>query len=124
MPSIRMSRFAGARTTGGAGRCSRSDCPPTSKAVSTGWQSERAHQEFYAREAILERLDDLEDLYLAERRLIDNGAGKSHTCTLEEAGPFGHPVMTAHDWTDKRAMTRSMELMATEVLPALARATA
>lgn len=42
----------------------------------------------------------------------------------DEVGPFGHLVMTAHDWTDKRAMTRSMELMATEVLPALARATA
>ena len=39
---------------------------------------------FYAREAILEHLDDLEDLYLAERRLIDNRAGKSRTYTLEE----------------------------------------
>ena len=39
---------------------------------------------FYAREAILEHLDDLEDLYLAERRLADNRAGKSRTCTLEE----------------------------------------
>ena len=27
---------------------------------------------FYAREAILEHIDDLEDLYLAEQRLIDN----------------------------------------------------
>ena len=39
---------------------------------------------FYAREAILEQLDDLEDLYLAEQRLIDNRAGRSRTCTLEE----------------------------------------
>ncbi len=39
---------------------------------------------FYAREAILEHLDDLEDLYLAERRLADNRAGKSRTYTLEE----------------------------------------
>ncbi len=39
---------------------------------------------FYAREAILEHLDDLEDLYLAERRLIDNRAGNSRTYTLEE----------------------------------------
>ena len=39
---------------------------------------------FYGREAILEHLDDLEDLYLAERRLVDNRAGKSRTCTLEE----------------------------------------
>ncbi len=39
---------------------------------------------FYAREAILEHLDDLEDLYLAEQRLIDIRAGRSHTYTLEE----------------------------------------
>lgn len=39
---------------------------------------------FYAREAILEHLDDLEDLYLAEQRLIDVRAGKSRTYTLEE----------------------------------------
>ncbi len=39
---------------------------------------------FYAREAILEHLDDLEDLYFAERRLNDNRAGKSRTYTLEE----------------------------------------
>ncbi len=39
---------------------------------------------FYAREAILAHLDDLEDLYLAEQRLIDNRAGRSRTYTLEE----------------------------------------
>jgi len=39
---------------------------------------------FYAREAILEHLDDLEDLYLAEQRLIDIRAGKSETVPLEE----------------------------------------
>ena len=38
----------------------------------------------YAREVILEHLDDLEDLYLAEQRLIDNRAGRSQTCTFEE----------------------------------------
>ena len=37
-----------------------------------------------AREAIVEHLEDLEDLYLAERRLIDNRAGRSRTYTLEE----------------------------------------
>ena len=40
---------------------------------------------FFAREAILEHLDELEDLYLAEQRLIDNRAGRSRTYTLEEA---------------------------------------
>ena len=39
---------------------------------------------FYAREAIVEHLSELEDLYLAEQRLIDNQAGKSRTYTLEE----------------------------------------
>ena len=37
-----------------------------------------------AREAILAYLDDLEDRHLAEQRLIDNQAGRSRTCTLEE----------------------------------------
>ena len=39
---------------------------------------------FYAREAILEHLDDLEDLYLAEKRLIEIQAGRSKTYSLEE----------------------------------------
>lgn len=39
---------------------------------------------FYAREAILEHLDDLEDLYLAEDRLIKLRAGRSQTVSLEE----------------------------------------
>ena len=39
---------------------------------------------FYVREAILEHLDDLEDLYLAEQRLIDIRAGRSQTIPLEE----------------------------------------
>ena len=39
---------------------------------------------FYAREAILNHLDDLEDLYLAEKRLIDIRAGRSQTVSIEE----------------------------------------
>lgn len=39
---------------------------------------------FYVTEAIVEHLDDLEDLYLAERRLIDVHAGRSATHTLED----------------------------------------
>ncbi len=39
---------------------------------------------FYMIEAIREHLDDLEDLYLAEQRLIDIQAGKSQTVPLEE----------------------------------------
>ena len=37
---------------------------------------------FYAREAILEYLADLEDLYLAEKRLDKVRTGKSKTYTL------------------------------------------
>jgi len=39
---------------------------------------------FYMREAILEHLDDLEDRYLAEKRLEDIHAGKSKTVPLED----------------------------------------
>ena len=39
---------------------------------------------FYIREAILEHLDDLEDLYLAERRLQDVLSGRSETMPLDE----------------------------------------
>lgn len=38
---------------------------------------------FYAREAILMHLDDLEDVYLAEQRLIDHRAGKTQAVPLE-----------------------------------------
>ena len=43
---------------------------------------------FYMIEAIREHLDDLEDLYLAEQRLIDIQAGKSQTVPLEEVLEF------------------------------------
>ena len=39
---------------------------------------------FYMREAVLEHLDDLEDRYLAEKRLEDIRAGKSKTVPLED----------------------------------------
>ena len=39
---------------------------------------------FYMIEAIQEHLDDLEDLYVAEQRLIDLRAGKSGTVPLDE----------------------------------------
>jgi RHH-type rel operon transcriptional repressor/antitoxin RelB len=39
---------------------------------------------YYVREAILEHLDDLEDLYIAEKRLADIRAGRSTTVSLEE----------------------------------------
>ena len=39
---------------------------------------------FYMIEAIREHLDDLEDLYLAEQRLIEIRAGRSKTTPIEE----------------------------------------
>jgi RHH-type transcriptional regulator, rel operon repressor / antitoxin RelB len=39
---------------------------------------------FYAREAIVEYLGDLEDVYLAARRLEDLRAGRTDTIPLEE----------------------------------------
>jgi RHH-type rel operon transcriptional repressor/antitoxin RelB len=39
---------------------------------------------FYMVEAIREHLDDLEDVYLAEQRLIDLRAGKTQAVPLEE----------------------------------------
>jgi len=39
---------------------------------------------YYVREAILEHLDDLEDIYLAEQRLADIQAGRVRTIPLEE----------------------------------------
>ena len=37
----------------------------------------------------------------------------------DEVGPFGTLVVTAHDWTDRELLKRSMTLMAEEVAPAL-----
>jgi RHH-type transcriptional regulator, rel operon repressor / antitoxin RelB len=39
---------------------------------------------FYAREAILEYLEDLEDFYVAEQRMADIQAGRSKTYTLDK----------------------------------------
>lgn len=38
----------------------------------------------YVREAVMEHLDDLEDLYLAEKRLEDVQAGRTQTVPIEE----------------------------------------
>lgn len=39
---------------------------------------------YYAREAILEHLDDMEDMYLAEKRLEEIRAGRSKVIPLED----------------------------------------
>jgi RHH-type transcriptional regulator, rel operon repressor / antitoxin RelB len=39
---------------------------------------------YYITEAICDHIDDLEDLYLAEQRLIDHRAGNTQSVPLEE----------------------------------------
>ena len=39
---------------------------------------------FYVKEAILEHLSDIEDIYLAEKRLEDIYAGRTKTIPLQE----------------------------------------
>jgi RHH-type rel operon transcriptional repressor/antitoxin RelB len=39
---------------------------------------------YYAREAILEHLDDLEDIYIAEKELADIHAGRDKMVSLED----------------------------------------
>jgi RHH-type rel operon transcriptional repressor/antitoxin RelB len=39
---------------------------------------------FYVREAILKALEDMEDIYLAEKRLEDIRAGRTKTLPLED----------------------------------------
>jgi RHH-type transcriptional regulator, rel operon repressor / antitoxin RelB len=39
---------------------------------------------YYAREAILKHLEDLEDIYIAEKRLAEIRAGRTRTIPLEE----------------------------------------
>jgi len=39
---------------------------------------------FYARQAILEYLDDVEDLYLAEQRWLSLQRGETRTASLEQ----------------------------------------
>ena len=39
---------------------------------------------YYAREAILKHLEDLEDIYLAEKRLAEIRAGRTRPIPLEE----------------------------------------
>ncbi len=48
---------------------------------------------FYVREAILEHIDDLEDLYLAEQRLSDLRAGRTTPIPLDQ-------VMKKHGLAD------------------------
>jgi RHH-type transcriptional regulator, rel operon repressor / antitoxin RelB len=57
---------------------------------------------YYAREAILQHLEDLEDIYLAEKRLADIRAGRTRTIPLEEVmHRYGLKDKTARKKTEK-----------------------
>ena len=69
--------------------------------------------------------DSLTPAELVDKLVIRGGPAEVTERLLafrDETGPFGHLLMTAHDWTDKDAFRRSMTLMANEVMPALTRA--
>ena len=49
-----------------------------------------------------------------------NGTGDTEALR-EEIGPFGTLLMTGHDWDQPKLWRRSMELLATDVMPKLSR---
>ena len=58
--------------------------PDVEKRLTILSESTGKPKDFYIREAIQEYLDDLEDIYLAEKRLEDLHKGLSRTYSLEE----------------------------------------
>jgi alkanesulfonate monooxygenase SsuD/methylene tetrahydromethanopterin reductase-like flavin-dependent oxidoreductase (luciferase family) len=69
----------------------------------------------------------LSDEYLVSQMLIAGTVSEVVDRLLafhEDVGGFGTLLYCGHDWTDVRAMRRSMELMAEEVLPRVNRALA
>jgi len=69
--------------------------------------------------------DALTDEYLVSQLLIAGTVNEVVDKLLafrEHVGPFGTLLYVGHDWVDQRAMRRSMELMAEEVLPRVNRA--
>jgi alkanesulfonate monooxygenase SsuD/methylene tetrahydromethanopterin reductase-like flavin-dependent oxidoreductase (luciferase family) len=62
------------------------------------------------------------DEYLASQLLISgtvNEVVDKLQAFREQVGPFGRLLYVGHDWTDAKAMRRSMQLMAEKVLPRL-----
>jgi alkanesulfonate monooxygenase SsuD/methylene tetrahydromethanopterin reductase-like flavin-dependent oxidoreductase (luciferase family) len=80
---------------------------------------------------IMKGLEQFSDDELTVDWAIDNIviAGSPATVTekllavREQVGPFGTLVLTGLDWDDKALWKRSMELMASEVMPRLNRST-
>ena len=69
--------------------------------------------------------DALTDEYLVKELLIAGTVNEVVERLLafrEHVGPFGRLLYAGHDWAEPAAMRRSMELMATEVMPRVNRA--
>ena len=69
--------------------------------------------------------DAITDDYLIDQLLISgtvNQVVDKLAAFRDFIGPFGTLLYCGHDWADARAMRRSMELMAEEVLPRLNKA--
>ena len=71
---------------------------------------------YYAREAILEYLDDLEDIYLSQKRLEDVRTGRSRTTSLEEVKEKRGVV---HKKTPKGKMLDEIKRILGEEMPRL-----
>jgi len=58
----------------------------TNKRLTALAQATGRTKAFYIKQALSEYLDDLEDIYLAQKRIEDLRAGRSETYSLEEVG--------------------------------------
>ncbi|MDN5848133.1 MAG: DUF6290 family protein [Nitrococcus sp.] len=58
--------------------------PDTERRLDTLARATGRSRAYYIREAIVQHIDDLEDVYLAEKRLEDLRAGRGRTYTIEE----------------------------------------
>ena len=65
-------------------KCLPSDCPEIEERLEELAKKTGRTKTFYAREAILEYLEDLEGLYLAEKRYEDILKGRATTIPLED----------------------------------------
>jgi RHH-type rel operon transcriptional repressor/antitoxin RelB len=55
---------------------------------------------FYVTRAVLEYIDDLEDVYIAEKRLEDLRVGRSYTVSLEDAMKRAGIAVSENDLVD------------------------
>ena len=89
------------------------------------WEKLRANMMRAKRHVIFKRHPDEDDGAVTLERLLDelvicgtvNSVVDQLLALREQAGPFGEICYAGMDWVDARLARRSMELMATEVMP-------